>query len=128
MLNNQNLKNKNIDYVPYDLQIGIFNAKCKGCSYAVYKVRKKTGLIITYTNFREAVTYATDNRAPLQRYCTFNDEAITLSEIVHNHCIFWDNIPQDPEEDIEVREITEDSITQINHIIDTLKNLVKSKE
>jgi len=128
MLNNQRLKNKHIEYTPYDLQIGIFNAKCKGCPYAIYRVRRKTGFIISYTDFREAVAYATDNRAPLHRFCTFGEEDITLTEIVHNHCVFWDVPVKDPEEDTEVREITEDSVTQILHLIDTLKNFVKSKE
>lgn len=128
MLNNQNLKNKNIEYIPYDLQISIFNTKCKGCPYVVYKVRRKTGLIISFDDQREALAYATDNRAPLHRFCTFNGEMITLVEIVHNHCVFWDIIPKDPREDTEVRDITEESIAQIEHTIYTLENLVKSKE
>lgn len=128
MLNNQKLKNKNIEYVSYDLQISIFNAKCKDCPYVAYVVRKKTGLAIPYKDYRAAIRYATDNRTPLHRFCTFDDEPISLSEIVHNHCVFWDTIPKDPEEDTEVREITEESITQIEHLIQTLENLVKSKE
>ena len=51
MLNNQNLNNKHIDYVPYQLQVKIFDAKCKGCGYAAYKVVKKTGLTYIYEEY-----------------------------------------------------------------------------
>lgn len=121
MLNNQKLKNKNIDYVPYDVQISIFNAKCKNCPYTIYVVRKKTGLALTYIDYREAVSYATDNRTPLHRFCTFDDIPITLSEIVHNHCVFWDNIPNDPREDTKIRDITEEELAQLLEKLAELK-------
>ena len=121
MLNNQNLKNKHIEYIPYDLQISIYNAKCKDCLYASYKVRKKTGAILTFENYREAIVYATEHRTPLHRFCTFNDEVITMMEIVHNHCMFWDNIPIDPRADTEVRDITEEELAQISENLATLK-------
>lgn len=128
MLNNQNLKNKNIDYVPYDVQVGIWNAKCKGCPYAIYKLRRKTGFVVSYANFREAVAYATDNRTVLHRFCTFNDELISLSEIIQNHCMFWDNIPADPKDDTEVRELTEIDLMRLKIKIHSLENFVKLKE
>ena len=128
MLNNQTLKNKDIEYVPYDLQIGIWNAKCKSCPYAVYKVRKKTGFVQTFTNLREAISYATDHRTPLFRFCTFDEEIITLSEIVHNHCMFWDATPVDPDEDTEVRELTQADLIRIENKIHHLESFVKLKE
>jgi hypothetical protein len=121
MLNNQKLKNKNIDYVPYDLQISIFNAKCKGCSCVVYKVRKKTGLILSFTDYKDAITYGMNNKIPLNRFCTFSNEIVTMTEIVHNHCMFWDDIPINPEEDTKIRDITEEQLAQLLEKLAELK-------
>lgn len=128
MLNNQNLKKKHIDYIPYELQVGIFNTNCKNCPYSAYRIRKKTGLTLTFRNYREAIRYATDNRAPLNRLCTFNDEIFTLTEIVHNHCMFWDSHPIDLKESSEVTEITETEITQLKFRLYSLESFVKLKK
>ncbi len=127
MLNNQNLSNKHIDYVPYQLQVGIFDAKCKDCIYAAYQVRSKTGIMFTYKDYEEAISYATGNRAPLKRLCTFNDESITLAEIVHNHCMFWDDPPPDLYDE-EVREIDTAQLTELKYRLYKLESFVKLKE
>ncbi len=126
MLNNQNLSNKHIDYVPYQLQVGIFDAKCKDCTYAAYQVRSKTGTMFTYKDYKEAISYATGNRAPLKRLCTFNDESITLAEIVHNHCMFWDNPPAETDE--VIGEMTTTELVELKYRLYQLGSFVKSKK
>ncbi len=128
MLNNQNLKNKNIDYVPYELQVKLFDAKCEGCCYRAYQIRSKTGMVLTYKNYREARTYATNNRSPLKRLCVFNDEMITMSEIVHNHCVLWDAHIADINEDTEVGEISEAELAQLKYKLDAVKSFVELKK
>ena len=127
MLNNQNLSNKHIDYVPYQLQVGIFDAKCKGCTYATYHIRSKTGMTLTYTDYEEAIAYATDSRSPLKRLCTFNDESLTLAEIVHNHCVFWDNPPPDLYDEV-VGEIDTVQLTELKYRLYKLESFVKLKK
>jgi len=128
MLNNQTLKKKHIDYVPYELQVSLFDAKCKGCPYRAYRTKKITGLVLTFRDYREAIRYAIDHRAPLNRLCIFNGEEFTLSEIIYNHCVFWDNLSFNSEEDSEVTEITEGEIAQLKYKLYKLENFVKFKE
>ncbi len=128
MLNNQNLKNKNIDYVPYQLQVKLFDAKCKDCCYTAYQVRSRTGMVFTYKNYEEAIAYATNSRAPIKRLCVFNDEMITMSEIVHNHCVFWDVHIADTDEDSEVEEISKTGLAQLKYKLHILKSFVKLKK
>lgn len=100
------LKNKELPEMSYEMRTMLFDANCKGCPYAKYKVVNTAPYTgnkkITTTSSLEEATLLISLNGRIERFCEFNDA--NLIEITSNSCTFWYHSEHDEGEFIEVTE------------------------
>lgn len=106
MLNNQKISELHQSVLRnshYEAQVIMFDKNCTGCPHARYKVEE-----LSTDDFEIARKVAIENKcARIIRSCNFNNEHITLQEIVSNTCKFWGDTEHDEGIFIEVNSVEE---------------------